>query len=138
MWCKFSVFNVRTRGGILGVWCREDLLISCSTLPGLGSVSRKTIANSRTITPPIPALVRTKETWVTASLWRPFALLYWILTAKSFHGLPINYDCTAAAVLAFANTAAVLRYSQICIGIREHKLHMTQLVPILVHINRVV
>ena len=32
-----------TRGGILGVRCREHLLISSSTLPGLGRVSAKNV-----------------------------------------------------------------------------------------------
>ena len=34
---------VITRGGILGVKCGEILLISSSTLPGLGRVSAKNI-----------------------------------------------------------------------------------------------
>ena len=34
---------VTTRGGILGVRCSEILLISSSTLPGLGRVSAKNI-----------------------------------------------------------------------------------------------
>ena len=46
-----------TRVGILGVRVRENLLISSSTLPGLGRVSGTTTANSRTFTPPFPSLL---------------------------------------------------------------------------------
>ena len=49
-----------TRVGILGVRVRENLLISSSTLPGLGRVSGTTTVNSRTFTPPFPSLVMTE------------------------------------------------------------------------------
>ena len=61
---------IRSRVGILGVRVSENLLISSSTLPGLGRVSGTTTANSRTFTLPFPSLIRRQnKKFVGIGVW---------------------------------------------------------------------